>query len=92
MGSFFADFKEKNPIRIASSQGATITFLLTLLYLVFLVAVLFIPLYNFFDPKTTHLTATTHYLELTNIIIAAVSIIITIISFSISSKSLKRDL
>lgn len=92
MGSFFADFKEKNPIRIASSQGATITFLLTLLYLVFLVVVLFVPLYNFFDPKKTHLTATTHYLQLTNIIIATVSIVITIISFSISSKSLKKDL
>ncbi len=92
MGSFFANFKEKNPVRIASSQGATITFLLTLIYLVFLVVVLFIPLFNFFNPKKTHLPATLHYLELTNLIIAFTSILITFISFRLGKTSLKRDI
>ncbi len=92
MGSFFAEFKEKNPIRIASSQGATITFLLTLIYLVFLVVVLFVPLFNFFNPNKTHLPSTLQYLELTNIIIAFTSIIITFISFRLSKTSLKQNI
>ena len=92
MGSFFADFKEKNPIRIASSQGATITFLLTLIYLVFLVVVLFIPVYVFFNQKRVGLQNAVFYLNITNIVIAAVSIIITIISIGVSGKALRRDL
>jgi ABC-2 type transport system permease protein len=92
MGSFFADFKEKNPIRIASSQGATITFLLTLIYLVFLVVVLFIPVYDFFNMEKTGLKNAVFYLNITNIIIAAVSIIITIIFLGVGRKALRRDL
>lgn len=49
MGGIFADFKEKNPIRIASSQGASLTFLITLFYLFFLIALLFFPVYHFFS-------------------------------------------
>src|SRR5690606_37499159 len=44
MGGIFANYKEKNPIRIASSQGASITFLFTILYLIFLIVILFAPL------------------------------------------------
>ncbi|MBA4311182.1 MAG: hypothetical protein C0417_00990 [Chlorobiaceae bacterium] len=48
MGSYFADFKEKNPIRVASSQNATLIFLLSIIYLTILVASTFIPLNGFF--------------------------------------------
>jgi hypothetical protein len=36
MGAVFVNYKERNPIRIASSQGASITFLFTIVFLVFL--------------------------------------------------------
>lgn len=49
MGIIYANFKESNPIRIASSQGATISFLVNLIYLVFLVVVLFNPVYRIFE-------------------------------------------
>jgi ABC-2 type transport system permease protein len=42
LGSYFAQYNEKNPIRIASSQGASLTFLIVLLYLIFIVSA-FIP-------------------------------------------------
>ncbi|MCX8056895.1 MAG: hypothetical protein N3F03_04720 [Ignavibacteria bacterium] len=42
-GSYFATFNEKNPVKIASSQGATIAFLFNMIYLVFLVIILFNP-------------------------------------------------
>ncbi|MBE2279207.1 MAG: hypothetical protein IAE91_02360 [Ignavibacteriaceae bacterium] len=51
MGGIFINFKEKNPIRIASSQGATLSFLICLVYLVVLIIFLFLPLNNFFPAE-----------------------------------------
>ncbi len=48
-GGFFANYTEKNPIRLASSQGATLTFLATLLYLIAVVTVLILPLNSYFQ-------------------------------------------
>ena len=48
MGSAFANYKEKNPIRVASSQGASLTFLFMIVYMVFLVLILFPAISNFF--------------------------------------------
>ena len=49
LGGYFVNYQEKNPIRIASSQGATLTFLLTLVYLVVVVALIAIPIKGHFD-------------------------------------------
>ncbi len=91
MGGVFSDFKEKNPIRIASSQGAAITFLITLSYLVFLIIVLFMPVYNFYNLKSDVAGIGYSLLYRTNLIIGAVSVLITVLSLIISMKSLKRD-
>jgi ABC-2 type transport system permease protein len=48
MGMMFANYKEKNPIRLSSSQGASITFLITLCYLLFVVLLLFSPFAHIF--------------------------------------------
>ncbi len=47
-GTYFANFSEKNPIRIASSQSATLTFLMSLGFLVVIVAIMFLPLRDYF--------------------------------------------
>lgn len=49
LGGYFANYQEKNPIRVASSQGATLTFLVSLVYLVTLVSVIIIPLRDYFQ-------------------------------------------
>ncbi|MBI4419026.1 MAG: hypothetical protein HY563_09620, partial [Ignavibacteriales bacterium] len=49
LGGYFGNYQEKNPIRIASSQGATLTFLITLVYLVLLVVIIAIPISGHFD-------------------------------------------
>ena len=49
LGILFANFREKNPIRIASSQGATITFLITILYLVLCTGFLFLPVKSYLN-------------------------------------------
>ncbi len=48
MGAVFSNYKEKNPIRVASSQGASLTFLITIIYLVFLIILLFAPISSYF--------------------------------------------
>lgn len=90
MGSIFANYKEKNPIRIASSQGASITFLFTLIYLVFLIAVLFFPVYSFFDFGNSYKDSL-NQLPVTTVMIGVVSLFITYASIKAGQKSLKRD-
>lgn len=48
LGGYFADYQEKNPIRVASSQGATLTFLVSLVYLISLVTIIIVPLREYF--------------------------------------------
>lgn len=91
MGSLFATYKEKNPIRVASSQGASLTFLLSLLYLVFLVAVLFFPINRYFESIALGKPLITSEIFTTNVVIAIVSIVIATISWIISLRALKRD-
>ncbi len=47
-GALFAQFKERNPIQVASSRGATLTFLLSMLYLVVVTGVVALPVYQFY--------------------------------------------
>ena len=49
LGGYFANYKEKNPIRLASSQGATLTFLMSLVYLIALVSIIILPLFDYFE-------------------------------------------
>ncbi len=91
MGSFFSNFKEKNPIRIASSQGAAITFLLTFIYLVFLIVVLFVPVYKFFNIRNQGGIYLQGLWFDSNLIIGGVSILIAIISLFVSFRAIQRD-
>ncbi|MGA9116224.1 MAG: hypothetical protein WB626_05560 [Bacteroidota bacterium] len=48
-GTWFALYREKNPVRVASSQGASLTFLAGMLYLVLAAGMLLIPLQRYFE-------------------------------------------
>lgn len=91
-GIYFVNFKEKNPIRISSSQGASLTFLISLVYLVFLIAVLFNPVYNYFEYDTYYKGSFVKHLLKPTLIISSVSIIITLISLFVASRGMKKDL
>jgi ABC-2 type transport system permease protein len=45
-GSYFASYKERNPIRVASSQGASVTFLISMVYLTIVSLILVVFLNN----------------------------------------------
>ena len=92
MGGYFLNYKEKNPIRIASSQGASLTFLLILLYLVLLIALLFIPVYNYFQSAHSYLIAPLRDLILTSLILFVLSLIIAFVFINLGLKSFRRDI
>ncbi|HOI30059.1 MAG TPA: hypothetical protein PLZ15_09915 [Melioribacteraceae bacterium] len=48
MGGLFANYREKNAIRVSSSQGASITFLLVIIYILLIVILLFQPVSQYF--------------------------------------------
>lgn len=91
MGSLFINLKEKSPIRLASSQGASLTFLFTLLFLIFIIGVLFIPIYNYYNDIFGYQQRLKN-IYYTSLLISSLSLFISLSSFSITSKMLKRDL
>lgn len=91
MGAYFVNYKENNPIRAASSQGASLAFLLTIAYMIFLVAVYYLPLNQHLDLLRFGQRKFTLGMIVANLIVAFVSAIISIISYKISIKTLKKD-
>jgi len=91
LGSVYADFVEKNPIRIASSQGATMTFLLSVVYLVLVLAVYYFPTSMFFDVEGRDLPMNWGVVKNTFLIIIIISISISGISHLLGVRTLKRD-
>jgi ABC-2 type transport system permease protein len=91
MGGIFANYKEKNAIRLASSQGASITFLFTLLYLIIIIVILFVPVSNYFYALEEGTFISIWYLMSTSLILLTVGLFISIISIRLGIKSFTRD-
>ena len=91
LGGYFANYTERNPIRAASSQGATLTFLLALLYL-FIFTFIVLPflvsyLSSFFIFQQFQFAS----IILPGTLIAVVSYIVTAASGIVGVRSLQRD-
>lgn len=91
MGGIFANYKEKNAIRLASSQGASITFLFTLLYLVIIIVILFIPVSNYFYAIGRGINISIWNLLSTSLALLAIAIIISTVSIKYGLKSFTKD-
>lgn len=91
LGSVYSNFIEKNPIRIASSQGATMTFLLSVVYLVFLLALYYFPATMLFTAEMKDLQPDWHMLRIVFFAICIPSAAIIAISHVVGLHSLKRD-
>ncbi len=92
LGSYFVNYDEKNPIRIASSQGATLTFLLSIVLLVTLVSVFFFPILSVFNSIYYQIPKKDYWLYDALAIVGVFSAIVGIASHSIGVKALKRDI
>lgn len=92
MGAIFANYKEKNPIRIASSQGASITFLFTIIYLIFLIILLFAPVSNYFDAMDKGTAISLNQLLITSLLLLLITIIVSYLMISTGMRYFLRDI
>jgi len=92
MGASYANYQEKNPIRVASSQGALLTFLFTIIYLVFLIVLLFAPLTNYFFTYDKNSFASVSQLLYTSVILGAIAIIVSYLSITQGVKQFNNDI
>jgi hypothetical protein len=92
MGGLFADFREKNPVRIASSQGASLSFLLSLAYLAIVVVISIIPIQQFYFSLIFRKTVSPMNLMMSGGLIAFLTLIITVTALKTARGALHRDL
>jgi ABC-2 type transport system permease protein len=90
-GSYFAMFKEKNPIRVASSQGASLTFLGSMIYLTVVAAILMVPLHDYFDRVARAGSTPVRGVSIPLAIIGTVSAVLVAVSTAVGLKSIRRD-
>jgi ABC-2 type transport system permease protein len=90
-GTYFAIFREKNPVRIASSHGASLAFLLSIVYLSVIVTVLVLPLYNYFLLVPFAPDRARSWLYVPVVVVAALSLIVSLASTKIGLRAMTRD-
>lgn len=91
-GSYFAVYNEKNPIRVASSQGASLTFLASMVYLTAVASVLIIPLHGYFEKLIRYGVSQTTWTVLPVTVIGIVSLLICATFTTIGLRAIRRDL
>ncbi len=91
LGSVYSNFIEKNPIRIASSQGATMTFLLSVVYLVILLAAYYFPATMLFTSEMKELPVDWGMLRTVFLAVGVSSAMIIAVSHILGIRSLRRD-
>lgn len=90
-GAAFAAYREKNPIRIASTQGASLTFLLSMLYLAAVVAVLVLPLLAYFERLLRGEHAPGTWIMIPGAVILAGSLAVCGVSTRVGLRAIQRD-
>jgi ABC-2 type transport system permease protein len=90
-GGFFANYLERNPIRAASTQGATLTFLSTLLYLIVVVVIILVPVSAYFAALFQSKIFHAKLLLIAGILLAVVSSLLSMLGYFIGLRSMRRD-
>jgi ABC-2 type transport system permease protein len=91
LGGVFKNYKENNAIRISSSQGATITFLINIVYMLFIIILLFKPLSQLFLSFVYERGFQYEAFITPMLIISLVSIIMTAVFFRLAINSVRQD-
>ncbi|MBN1398042.1 MAG: hypothetical protein JXA06_08435 [Bacteroidetes bacterium] len=90
-GGYFANYFEHNPIRAASTQGATLTFLITIIYLILIVIVIIVPVSALFSKGITDRYSSEALITLPGALLAFVSGVLSVFGWIIGQRSLKKD-
>ena len=91
LGGYFANYSEKNPIRAASTQGATLTFLLTLVYLIVLVVIIIVPLSSYFESLFIFKQFKTEIIVIPGTIFGIISYLLSVFGIIVGLRSMRRD-
>lgn len=91
MGAFFANYKDKNPIRISSSQGASLSFLISIAFMFFIIIILYNPISSYFFSVNVNRYYNISILFADSIQIIIICLLLTYIFLSVSNKSLRKD-
>jgi ABC-2 type transport system permease protein len=91
LGGFFANYHERNPIRAASTQGATLTFLATILYLIVIVVLILVPVSAYFAALYKHILFQLRIFLIAGILLAVVSVLLSVLGFIVGLRSVHRD-
>lgn len=91
LGGYFANYQEKNPIRVASSQGATLTFLVCLVYLITLVSIVITPLRDYFQSLFQFLPFDTDVIVAPGTTVGMLSAGLSAFALAVGYRSLQRD-
>jgi ABC-2 type transport system permease protein len=90
-GGYFANYSENNPIRVSSSQGATLTFLVSLLFLIGIVVLVVLPLNLYFTSLFLFTPFDRQVIVVPGTAMAVLSMVLALIAYAIGVRSLKRD-
>ncbi len=90
-GGYFVNYQEKNPIRLASSQGATLTFLVTLVYLVILVSLFAFPLSGHFASIFYRVPFNKASMVPPLIVFSILSFLLTAVGVVVGRRAIARD-
>lgn len=90
-GSFFANYSEKSPIRIASTQSASLVFLISLLYIVIVSFILSAMVYQYFEKVNLGLNYDGRFATYLLMGVFLTSVIIIFLLYTIGIRSIKRD-
>jgi hypothetical protein len=90
-GGYFANYFERNPIRAASTQGATLTFLVTIIYLIVLVALVFVPISTYFTTVFRFQYFPVKLIVLPGTLFAVISCLLSVFGLIIGLRSMRRD-
>jgi len=91
LGGFFANYLERNPIRAASTQGATLTFLATLLYLLVVVVIILVPVSAYFEALYQFKIFHRNIFLIAGVLIAVLSSLLSTLGLIVGLRSMRRD-
>lgn len=90
-GAYFASYREKNPIRVASSQGASLTFLVSMSFLSLTAMIVILPLKRYFDNLIIRGWLTTDWMALPMVLVGVVSFVVFVVSTGVGLRAFHRD-
>jgi hypothetical protein len=90
-GGFFANYLERNPIRAASTQGATLTFLAALVYLFVILVIVFVPVSEYFALLFRFRPFYTGIIVVPGTILSVVSYLLSAFGMVVGLRAMRRD-